>query len=291
MEKEELFQIGEVSKLFHISVSILRYYDKIGLVKPEYTDPETGYRYYSTRQFECLNTIRYLRALDMPLEKIAYFLKNRNIDSIHGLLMEQREEVTRRQQELSAIQRKIDNRLRQIDDAVSSRLDVISVEEKEPRRLAAIRRSLTPRSYLDLESSIRELDRLAEGAVVFLGKVGVGISGDSLKRRQFQPYELVFLILDQEDGFAGRILEVPAETCVTIRFRGGHDQAPGYYSRLMDYIEGNHYTVKGFSKEITMIDYGLTSDESQFVTEIQIPVSLRGSHTEKQTGGINNVGA
>ena len=67
MKNSELFQIGEVSRLFHISVSILRHYDRIGLLKPEYTDPDTGYRYYSTRQFECLNTIRYLRALAMPL--------------------------------------------------------------------------------------------------------------------------------------------------------------------------------------------------------------------------------
>ena len=133
MENNELFQIGEVSRLFHISVSILRYYDKIGLVKPEYTDPDTGYRYYSTRQFECLNTIRYLRALDMPLEKISTFLQNRNIDSIHELLQKQKEEVGRRRQELSLIERKIDNRLMQITDALSSRLDQIKVVQKPAR--------------------------------------------------------------------------------------------------------------------------------------------------------------
>ena len=35
MKNSELFQIGEVSRLFHISVSILRHYDRIGLLKPE----------------------------------------------------------------------------------------------------------------------------------------------------------------------------------------------------------------------------------------------------------------
>ena len=74
-QKKELFRIGEVSKLFHISVGILRHYDKMGLLKPEYTDQETGYRYYGIRQFECLNTIRYLRLLDMPLEEIGDFLE------------------------------------------------------------------------------------------------------------------------------------------------------------------------------------------------------------------------
>ena len=58
---------GEVSKLFHISVSSLRHYENVGLLLPEYTSPDTGYRYYGPEQFEVLNTIRYLRALDMPL--------------------------------------------------------------------------------------------------------------------------------------------------------------------------------------------------------------------------------
>ena len=70
---KELFTIGEVAKLFDVNIRTLRYYDGIGLLKPERTDPESGYRYYSTRQFERLNTIKYLRALNMHIEKISDF--------------------------------------------------------------------------------------------------------------------------------------------------------------------------------------------------------------------------
>jgi len=56
-------------------VSSLRHYEALGLVTPEYVDPSTNYRYYSVRQFEPLNTIRYLRAMDMPLTEIADFCK------------------------------------------------------------------------------------------------------------------------------------------------------------------------------------------------------------------------
>lgn len=68
MEKQELFRIGEVARMFSISVGSLRHYEKLGLIRPEYTDPDSGYRYYGVQQFERLNTIRYLHALDMPLE-------------------------------------------------------------------------------------------------------------------------------------------------------------------------------------------------------------------------------
>lgn len=90
MEKKELFQIGEVAKLFNVSVNTLRHYEKIVLLIPEYIDVKTGYRYYGTSQFECLNTIRYLRVLDMPLDKISAFLKNRKLDNIKSILEKQK---------------------------------------------------------------------------------------------------------------------------------------------------------------------------------------------------------
>ena len=46
MAERELFQIGEVAKMYHLSVGTLRHYEQVGLLKPEYTDPATGYRYY-----------------------------------------------------------------------------------------------------------------------------------------------------------------------------------------------------------------------------------------------------
>ena len=89
LENKKLFQIGDVAKMFHISVGSLRHYEQAGLLKPEYTDPETGYRYYSARQFEVLNMIRYLRVLDMPLGQIGEFLGNRDIDVIEDKLLNQ----------------------------------------------------------------------------------------------------------------------------------------------------------------------------------------------------------
>lgn len=272
MENNELFQIGEVAKLFHLSVSILRHYEKIGLVQPEYKDPDTGYRYYSSRQFECLNTIRYLRALDMPLEEITEFVKNRNIEQIQTLLLKQKEKVLARQQELALIERKIDNRLNQLNIALTSRLDVITLEKKPARRLALLKKKLIPTSYLDLEYSIRELEQEEEKSVTFLGKVGIGISKERLLLKQYQPYEIVFIILDEEDLFKGKTIKLSEEICAVVRFQGSHDRAAKYYDMLMEYIEENQYSISGFSKEITMIDYGITDDVSKFVTEIQIPV-------------------
>lgn len=258
--------------MYHLSVGTLRHYEKIGLLQPEYIDQLTGYRYYSTRQFESLNTIRYLRVLDMPLEQIADFLKSRDIDRMQELLQKQKNLVMQKQNELKIIERKIDNRLRQLQDAISSQLDVIRMTEIGPRRIAWLRDTLSLQTYLDLEPSIRRLEADQKDTVVFLGKVGVGIAQSQLEAEQYEQYDMVFLLLDQEDEYTGMVEELPAETCVTLRFCGSHGEAPAQYRKLVDFIKKHGLSIAGFSKEITMIDYGMTNDPSQFVTEIQIPV-------------------
>ena len=48
-----------------------------------------------------------------------------------------------------------------------------------------------------------------------------------------------------------------------------------FYEKLTAYIAAHQMEVAGFSREITMIDYGLTNDLQKFVTEISIPVRMQ----------------
>ena len=176
MSGGELFRIGEVARLFHLSVSTLRHYERLGLVTPERVDPDTGYRYYSARQFEALNTVRYLRALDMPLEEISDFVHNRDLDNIQAKLRQQRETVARKRAELERVQRKIDARLEQLEEARHCELDHIRLVEAAPCRIVWVGGALTIRDYHDMELPVSRLSRDEEEAVVFLGKVGLGLS-------------------------------------------------------------------------------------------------------------------
>ena len=79
-------------------------------------------------------------------------------------------------------------------------------------------------------------------------------------------------MLDDEDRYEGETILLPETLCVTVRFRGSHPEAPAQYARMMDYMQAHGLEIAGFSREITLIDYGLTSDSDKFVTEISIPV-------------------
>ena len=272
MGRKDLFSIGEVSKLFHISVSSLRHYESIGLLAPEAVSEETGYRYYSTEQFEVLNTIRYLRALDMPLSEIADFLGNRDVERIEEKLRQQKAAVIQKQRELKRIERKIDNRLQQMQTAQNAELDRVELVQMPACRMVWIEDSLEIRGFLDMEAPIRRLEQSNTEAVVFLGKVGLGISAEHLKEGHFARYDRIFLLLDEEDQYGGEIRFLPEAFCARVRFCGSHAEAPAQYERLMAYLREHALAPAGFSREITMIDYGITSDRGKFVTEISIPV-------------------
>lgn len=59
---------------------------------------------------------------------------------------------------------------------------------------------------------------------------------------------------------ASRIVWVEESLCVRLCFRGSHAEAPGQYKKLPDYIGKRQMQIIGFSREITLIDYGITND-------------------------------
>lgn len=124
-----------------------------------------------------------------------------------------------------------------------------------------------------MEAPIRRLDKSDAETVVFLGKVGVSISAEHLNNSQFSQYDGIFLLLDDEDIYLDKTRTLKETQCVRVRFRGSHEKSPEEYKKLIDYINKNSLQITGFSREITIIDYGITNDTNKFVTQISIPVT------------------
>lgn len=70
------FKIGEIAEMFGISVRALHLYDKMGLFKPEYTDENTGYRYYTADQIGKLQTILGFKRIGFSLSEVKMLYDN-----------------------------------------------------------------------------------------------------------------------------------------------------------------------------------------------------------------------
>lgn len=268
-----MFTIGEISKLFQIDIRTLRYYDDIDLFKPATVDHLTNYRYYSVDQFEQLNTILYLKALGIPLKDIKLFLDDREIDHILTLLKEQQRRTEEKIEEYQRIRAKIKSRIEQIEDA-SNKEELYKIREVEfPQRVMVLLKQNIHKSD-NLDMPIRLLENSTKmKSTIFLGKVGLSISINRLMQSKFDEYDSIFVIVEQESARSSSEVEEkiwPKGTYITIRFAGTHEDAAPYYRKLLDYIKEKGYSLIEDALEITYIDYGLTGDPSQFVTEIQM---------------------
>ena len=265
------FTIGEVSKLFDMNVRTLRYYDSIGLLRPEEVDGETGYRYYSFKQFEALNTIKYLRTLHVPLEKIAAFLQGKDADAMLKLLTSQKEEIEKQRETLERISKKLEGRLTQVEDAMNGPLHLVE-EHILPQRKVAVLRKEIPLGG-DLEYPIRELERLhGLEPIMFLGKVGVSVSKEALLRGHFTEFCSIFVRIEPADRYTGQAELLPGGPYLTLRFQGTHRGSAPHYGTMLRYMKEHGYTLAGDSLEIALIDSGMTSEPEQFVTELQLPI-------------------
>ena len=63
-------RIGEFSRACHMPISVLRYYDSCGLLKPVYIDSFTGYRHYSENQISVCARINELKTAGFSLSEI-----------------------------------------------------------------------------------------------------------------------------------------------------------------------------------------------------------------------------
>src|SRR5579859_3662844 len=112
-----MLKIGDFSKLSQVTVKALRYYDDIGLLKPMFIEPSTGYRFYSVEQLPRLNRIMALKELGFSLTQIADLLDNTvSAEQIKGMLLLKQAEIERQvQAELEQL-RKVRARLQQIEN-------------------------------------------------------------------------------------------------------------------------------------------------------------------------------
>ena len=68
-------------------------YDKLNLLKPQYVDKETGYRYYDIHQNARMDMIAYMKELGMSLAEISDVLSKEDLTLIEEILARKNEQI------------------------------------------------------------------------------------------------------------------------------------------------------------------------------------------------------
>ncbi|MDV3426284.1 MAG: helix-turn-helix domain-containing protein [Bacillota bacterium] len=73
-----MYQIGQFSQMSKTTIKTLRYYDEIGLLKPEQVDDFTGYRFYSTQQLLKLHYIQAFKQIGLSINEIKIIMSGQS---------------------------------------------------------------------------------------------------------------------------------------------------------------------------------------------------------------------
>ena len=119
--KANLISIGMMAELGGVTVPTLRLYDQLGLLRPSYVDPQSGYRYYSIHQNARLDMIAYMKELGMSLSEIADVLRREDISLIEHILSQKNEQLHQQMRELQARHEAVERAIASIDRCRKSR--------------------------------------------------------------------------------------------------------------------------------------------------------------------------
>ena len=106
-----MLKIGDFSRLSRVSIRMLRYYDEVGLLKPEKVDDFTGYRYYSEEQLLIMGKINALKDMGFGVSAITEIMKSSNPKEIEQIFLVQKAQLLEEVKDLN-------HRIRFLDTAI-----------------------------------------------------------------------------------------------------------------------------------------------------------------------------
>ena len=214
---KEYYRIGETASLMGITTQTLRFYDKIGLVKPIKIDPRTGYRYYAYEQFHFIDRIKYLQSLGMPLDDIKEVMLSKKVERLLPFLdqqkkvLEEEEKKIRHQIEMVDWYKDYFTYMERNEDAPC----VMHLKERYYLQVPCYKRDLLADMEIRLakEKSEQGIDN-----AMYLRQYGYKISYDAFCKQKFRP-DYYFIYLNEKVKDAPNILKLPKGDYLCFRER------------------------------------------------------------------------
>ena len=262
-----MLRIGAFARIAGTSAKTLRDYDELGLFRPAWIDPTTGYRAYSPAQLPQLRRVLALRSLGVGLSEIGRLVSGGA--DLAGVL-------DRRRADLERERREVDRRLAALDIQVemgagSGRPDVV-VRPVEAESIA----TLGSPPGVDLEQAFYELEAIVRDLGIRAHRPP-GALVDTDGARAFVPVRRV----SADARLAFRRLR--AERAATVIHQGSYATLPGTRRALERWVEAAGFEPSG-PLRVLYLQFGgepelelpadyLVDRSADFVTELQLPVA------------------
>ena len=262
-----MLKISEFSKLSHLTVKALRFYEKEGLMNPASIDEWSGYRFYETSQLEVAAKIKSYRQLGLSIEEIKAIFNGYDAKEI---LQEKIGSLTKEKQ------------------VIESRLSIIkSILEDKEMKYQVTEKVIPEKIVYTAETVLKDYSEKGQW-IPYVGQECIKLNPD-LKCAE-PPYEFCeYLDGEYKEtdirirhneavtafGKESELIKfktLPAAKVLSIYHKGAYEKIGEAYAFLMKYTEQNGYKPAGLARECYIDGIWNKESEDDWLTEIQLPI-------------------
>ena len=264
-----MFRIGQFSKLAKITIKTLRYYDKIGLLKPAMVDDSSSYRYYTEEQLQTAHLISNYKEAGLTNELILNLLTKKGDERIFleyqkQLLTERAREI---QKELSYLETLLGEKQKQEYSACIKKVD--------PRLVFCCRGYIASVEHIHdfIKECFSELNK-TNPSVKFPSPDYCCIIYPDDGYRKSNIFVEYAQSVDRKgvDTDILKFKEIEPVTVVSVVHRGSYDTLRDAYLFATKWAKDNGYVLQGEPRERYISGAWNKNSVSEWVTELQLPI-------------------
>lgn len=274
----DYLSIGEMAKMNHITVTTLRLYDELDLLKPVYVNPETNYRYYDIKQNARLDLIQYMKELQMNLKEIKELLDKEDINLIEAILIKKKQQLSIQINDLQRTKDAISRTIYSLERyRKSPPSGTITLEYIDRRRIYVMNTDI---NFYEHDLNVYEylLTQLKNDLIahhypqIYYCNAGTFLNKERFLKQEFIS-DRIFVFVD--DHFPEKEIQVIENGMYACIYLDDFHQEINYAKRLLDYCKMNHLTICGdyiceVLSELSIFDH---HERSMFL-RLQVPVSF-----------------
>ena len=268
-----MYRIGEFSKLGKVTVKTLRYYDEVGLLKPDRVDDKTGYRVYSTKQLLELHNIQSLRQVGLPIPETMLILTGYD----RRLVLEQHKREV--MAEMDDLKRKLSRINYLLSGQEVESMNYQATIKEVPSCTVYSKVMTVPNydAYFDLIPEIgrKLMEKYPDLRCATPGYCFIAYLDEEYKDEDIH-VEFCEAVTESREDFDDIVFkEIPPVTVLSVMHKGPYSDLRNAYGYAFDWVEKNGYRVSDSPRENYIDGIWNRQDEADWLTELQIPIAKK----------------
>lgn len=272
MKSNKTFKIGELSKFFNIGVDSIRYYEKVGILN-SFRDPQNNYRCYTIEDFRRIVLIREMLDLGFSTQQIREFVIDRSVSKTESMLSAEINTIDDQIRHLKYRQKHIKNRLNSIN-TILSRYDNEQIQELslDNRYCIMVRETNIPDNLVDYY-----LIKYMNQSESYIGTVGfcdcytLDLPGSNPDSDYYRTKNVFFYSESFPKNKCNYIL--PEGLYLSVIYKGPLKKTKKILPAMYDHAQKHGLVPNSDPIEFCYIDEYETSNEEEYLIEIQLPVT------------------